>query len=223
MSYVPPCKLLTEWLDSRPRNAGGRLAMLYEDVVDVLTAFISAIPVNEEWYLAEYPAVADLVRNSQTETAKRHFRMHGYFENRRPFVAGWNGFVEPVPFDRLKPLLRVAPTSGGLTSYMFQDDFIELIKQLLKSVPVDGAWYSSYYPIEEIGIIKSDIETVSAHYVEIGYFKGWLPADVVVDAEWYKQRYEHVRHGLELGHAADAKDHFLKIGYREGCRPIPPS
>ena len=220
MPYLPPCDLLMQWLDTRPCNSDGRLVMRYDDVIDVLKAFVGAIPVDEAWYLSEYPAVADLVRSVRTETAASHFRAHGYLEGRRPFADGWNGYAEPVSFDRLKPQLRLTPTRGGLTAFMTRDEFIALIKQLLTAVPVDAEWYGRQYPICRIGF---DTSGRSSHFVEVGYFNGWLPADVAVDAEWYQGRYEHVRRGLELGLALDAKDHFLKMGYREGCRPIPPS
>jgi len=220
LSYVPPCDLLMQWLDISPSASDGRLAIRYDDTIDVLKAFVGAIPVDEAWYLAEYPAVAELVRNVRTETAASHFRMHGYFEGRRPFAARWNGYAEPVPFNRLKPRLRLTPTRDGLKAFVSRDEFIALVKQLLSAVPVDAEWYFHYYPIPEIGFDGSSRAT---HFAEVGYFNGWLPSDIVVDAEWYQRRYEHVRRGLELGFAVDAKDHFLKMGYREGCRPIPPS
>jgi hypothetical protein len=222
MSCVPPYDLLSEWLDVRPRDEGGRMIMPYEDVVDLLEAFVGAIPVDEGWYLTEYPPVADLVRSIPAETAASHFRMHGYLEGRRPFAAGWNGYAQPIAFDRLKPLLRLVPTRGGLTARMFREEFLELIKQLLRAAPVDTTWYSAYYPIPEMGFTESNIGTIATHFAETGYFNGWLPSDIEVDAEWYQRRYEHVQRALEAGHAADAKDHFLKMGYREGCRPIPP-
>jgi hypothetical protein len=220
MPYVPPCDLLMRWLDTCPCDRDGRLVMLYDDIVDVLKAFVGSIPVDEAWYLSKYPAVAELVRNVRTETASSHFRMHGYFEGRRPFAAGWNGYAEPVPFDRLKPRLRLTPTRDGLKAFVSRDDFIALIKQLLRAVPVDTEWYCQSYPIGRVGFEAPDR---ASHFAEVGYFKGWLPSDIEVDIEWYQRRYEHVRRGLELGLAVDAKDHFLKMGYREGCRPIPPS
>jgi hypothetical protein len=223
MPYVPPHDLLTQWLDTHQRDDDGRLLMRYEDVVDVLKAFISAIPVHEAWYLSEYPAVANLVRSVRTETAASHFRMHGYLEGRRPFADGWNGHAEPVPFECLKPRFQLAPARGGLIARMFREDFIALIKQLLSAVPVDPEWYRSRYPIGEIGFEEPDSTAIAAHFAEVGYFNGWLPCDVELDTEWYQRRYEHVRRGLELGFALDAKDHFLKMGYREACRPIPPS
>ncbi|WP_216856474.1 hypothetical protein, partial [Acidisphaera sp. S103] len=60
------------------------LMAIYDDVVDVLKKFLEAVPVDEDWYLAEYPAIGGFVKRTPTESASSHFYKHGYFEGRKP-------------------------------------------------------------------------------------------------------------------------------------------
>ena len=41
--------------------------------------------MDEDWYLAQNPDIAKAVEAATTESAKRHFIEHGYFEGRLPF------------------------------------------------------------------------------------------------------------------------------------------
>jgi hypothetical protein len=222
MRYVPPCSLLEKWMTRSVSPDSARLTPAYDDVLDVLKAFLQAIPVDADWYKAEYPAVADFLLRSPFHTATSHFQKHGYFEGRRPFAPGWRGLVAPVPFAQLKTSLRINPARGRLRADIARDDFLSLIKTILTAVPVDEAWYRATYRKAAKGIEDGRFASAIDHYAKQGYFDGCLPFDIAVDDEWYASRYDHVMTGLQRGVAKSAQDHFIRVGYTEGCRPTPP-
>jgi hypothetical protein len=218
---VPPFPLMERWLTACAVPGTTRIRPTYDDVLDVLRAMIEIIPVDEAWYLAEYPDVADWLGSVRDETATSHFRKHGYYDGRLPFADGWQGLRAPVRFTELTRTLRILPARGCLYAEMEREDFLDMVKALLRTVSVDELWYRVTYPeaADEMG--TAGVATVAEHYVTRGYFKGWLPTDVAVDHDWYVSRYGHVRNGLAEGVATSAYDHFLRIGYGEGCRPTP--
>ena len=210
------------WMASCAADGTTSLKPTFDDVLDVLKALLTAVPVDEDWYKATYAAVADFVTRSPAETATLHFRKHGYFEGRKPFAPGWRGLTAPVAFAELKTRLPVNPRRGRLLVTIERVEFIRLVKTILRAVPVDEAWYRNTYPAAAKMIDGGTFRSATEHFAEQGYFDGWLPFDIIVDDEWYVARYDHVRTGLQRGVARSAKDHFLQVGYHEGCRPTPP-
>jgi hypothetical protein len=222
MRYVPPYTTLCRWMDGCATTSTDRLTSSYDDFLDVLRCFLFVIPVDEDWYKAEYPAILEFLLQMPTETAASHFHKHGYFEGRNPFPPGKHDRTAPVPFGKLQNRLRIVPTRGRLSVEIARDDLIALIKELLRAVPVDAGWYRATYP-DVAGTIDSGMLASAAdHYVEWGYFENRIPFDIAVDADWYMTRYDHVRIELEHGEAGSAQDHFIRVGYKQGCRPTPP-
>jgi hypothetical protein len=222
MRYIPPCSVLEKWMAGAAAADSARLSPTYDDVLDVLKGFLQAVPVDEDWYTAEYPGILAFLARSPDHTATSHFQKHGYFERREPFAPGWRGLTTPVPFAQLRTSLRISPTRGQLRADIARDDFIALIKAILLAVPLDEAWYRATHPKAGKAIEDGTFPSLVYHYAEQGYFDGCLPFDIEVDEEWYVSRYDHVRIGLQRGVAKSAQDHFLRIGYTEGCRPTPP-
>jgi hypothetical protein len=222
MRYVPPYALVKIWMARSASVDGTRLTPPYDDVLEVLRGFLQAIPVDEEWYTAEYPAILALLRLMPSETATSHFQKNGYFEGRKPFAPGWRDLAAPVPFAQLKTSLRIIPMRGHLQADIARDDFLDLIKTILRAVPVDQSWYRATYPKAAKEIDIGTFSSVTLHFAEQGYFEGYYPFEIVVDETWYVSRYDHVRTGLELGVAKSAQDHFIRLGYDEGCLPTPP-
>ncbi len=222
MLYIPPYSILCKWMDRYAQPDASRLIAPYDDVLDVLKGFLAPIPVDDTWYLTEYPAVADYLRRSPNETPGLHFCKHGYFEGRRPFAPNSNGLTEPVPFNHLKTGLRVTPAHGRLRVDVDRTAFLDIIKSLLIAVPVSQAWYRSTYPAAARLVDDGTFRSETDYYAQRGYFEGHFAFDIVVDEDWYVARYEHVRTGLKRGHAKSAQDHFVRLGYQEGCRPAPP-
>jgi hypothetical protein len=222
MLCIPPFALMDKWLAGCAVPGTTLVRPPYDDVLDVLRALVAIVPVDEPWYFAAYPAIVATLANMPGMTATTHFHKHGYFEKRRPFAAGWRGLRLPIPFTELKSRFRMVVGRGRLLAEIERDDFLDLVREMLGSVPVDEAWYQAMYPTANESIRYGRAATAAAHYVATGYFEGSLPADVDVDEGWYFARYEHVRNSLAIGSSISPKDHFLRIGYREGCRPSPP-
>jgi hypothetical protein len=222
MRYVPPYTLLRKWVAEYAVEGNPRLTLPYDDLLDVVKGFLEEIPVDDDWYKAEYPAIAGYLLRMPTETPASHFRKHGYFEGRRPFLPGWRGLTDPVPFAQMKTRLRIIPARGRLRVDIGPDDLLEIIRTLLMAVPIDGSWYQATYSEAAEAIAGGLFASAADHYARQGYFNGNLPFDPVVDEEWYVSRYDHVRVGLSRGHEESAQDHFKRLGYNEGCRPTPP-
>lgn len=222
MQYVPSYGVLKRWMAQCTVAGSTRLEPTYDDVLDVLGGFLRAVPVNEDWYTAEYPAIRGFLAQTPTETPSSHFQKHGYFGGRKPFSPGWQGLVAPIPFTDLKTSLHIVPRRGRLLVDIGRDGFLILIKSILLAAPIDETWYRATYPMAAKAIDKVEFPSVTKHYVEHGYFDGMLPCNIVVDEEWYISRYHHVRTGLKRGVAKSAQDHFMRVGYNEGCRPTPP-
>ena len=199
MWYIPPYTLLKQWMGRHVMAETARLRLLYDDVLDVLKELLQPIPVDEAWYKAEYPAVAQYLVRGMTETAKSHFQKHGYFEGRKPFAPGWRGLPEPTPFAQLQSRLRIIPSRGRLIVEIEHNDFLGIVSDLLTAVPVDQTWYRTAYP----DVVKELDDGTSAvyHYARQGYFEDRMPFDITVDPEWYVSRYQHVRMALERGDA----------------------
>jgi hypothetical protein len=222
MRCVPPFELMSRWLTACTVPGTTRIRPLYDDVLDVLRTLVAIVPVDEAWYLTEYPRVAAAVAKRPDETATTHFRMHGYFEGRLPFAAGWRDLQQPIPFADLKTRLRIIVTRGRLLAEIEREDFLDLVRKMLRSVAVDEAWYLKTYSAAAEDIRLGRVSSAAEHYITTGYFHGALPADVYVDEEWYTARYDHVRNSLAHGSSTSPKDHFMRIGYGEGCQPTSP-
>jgi hypothetical protein len=80
--------------------------------VALIRMVLANAPFDEEYYLRENPDVADSISQGKVESARKHFIMTGYFENRLP--------VEPI-FDedyylRAYPDIAKAANEKALSS-----------------------------------------------------------------------------------------------------------
>ena len=85
MKYLPPFDLIRRSVEISTVRGELRVSISYDDFVGVLRLMISGIEVNEEWYLTEYPDIAQAIRDGKVESARQHFIDDGFFEGRRPF------------------------------------------------------------------------------------------------------------------------------------------
>jgi hypothetical protein len=221
MQYVLPFSVMKNWLASCGVSSTGRLRPILDDVVDVLKGLLSGVPVDEVWYQANYPVVSAYVTRLPDETAASHFRKHGYFEGRLPFAADWNGLRQPIPFSEVKAALQVVPAPGSLRVEIEQDRFLEFVRRLLESVPVDDVWYRANYPGAAKMIATGEFRSALDHYTQRGYFEGLLPFNVDMEPEWYLGRYTGVREVVERGAFKSPQDHFVRAGYNAGYSPRP--
>jgi hypothetical protein len=221
MLFVPAFQMVRAWMDSCGGGTGTDLRPAYDDVLDVFRALLGGVPVDEDWYKGEYPAISESIARKTVESAAAHYRNHGHFEGRRPFAPGWRHLESPVPFCETQTRLAIAPARGRVFAHVEREVFVSLIKNIIRAVAVDAEWYCRAYPAASEMIRSGRFASASDHYVQVGYFEGKLPFEITVDEDWYISRYKHVRNGIALGRATSAKDHFLRIGYGEGCRPVP--
>ena len=126
-----------------------------------------------------------------------------------------------VPFKIIKNLIVIEAGKGGLQVKSSYDSFVDLVKNLLRSVEVDEEWYLKRYPDIKEAIERGEIASARAHFLDNGYFEGRLPGQSAVDAEWYASTYPDVAEGIKAGEFRSAQDHFDQFGYEEGRFPRP--
>ena len=76
-----------ELLKRRMQIQGGEgsfVVIPYERLKLLLTFFLEAVPVDEEWYKATYADVAEGIAGGTIASAKEHYTRFGYFEGRLP-------------------------------------------------------------------------------------------------------------------------------------------
>jgi hypothetical protein len=125
------------------------------------------------------------------------------------------------PFEVLKQKIRVvgSQTGGKGRIDMKYDDFMALIKLMLRAVAVDETWYCTKYPDVAMAIKSGAYKSAKHHFVEEGYFEDRVPYEFGVDEEWYKSNYPDIAVGIKAGALGSPKEHFLSHGYKEGRLP----
>jgi hypothetical protein len=92
----------------------GRLMVefTFEGFLDIIRRIIVAVPVDAAWYSGLYPEVAVAVSNGRFRSAREHFVLSGYFENRLPYDMrlneDWyvNAYSDLQAAKRLNPSFR---------------------------------------------------------------------------------------------------------------------
>ncbi len=124
------------------------------------------------------------------------------------------------PFDLVKQKFRVIAGNGNGRVDMKYDDFMDVIKLMLRAVDVNEDWYRQRYPDVGQAIDAGTYKSAKHHFVEEGYFEDRLPYEFGVDEEWYKTNYPDIASGMQAGALGSSKEHFLAHGYREGRLPM---
>jgi hypothetical protein len=57
----------------------------YENLIRMIKLLLSAIEVDEAWYIKQYPDVSEAIAQGKIKSASQHFVDNGYFEGRLPF------------------------------------------------------------------------------------------------------------------------------------------
>src|SRR3954454_17766884 len=84
LSYLPPFDVVKRSFELSTSKGQLMATASYENIIKMIRLLISAIDVDEVWYLDTYPDVAQAVRQGQISSAKEHFINNGYFEGRLP-------------------------------------------------------------------------------------------------------------------------------------------
>jgi hypothetical protein len=125
--------------------------------------------------------------------------------------------VSSIPsFNLLKQRLSVVTVNGQLKVNNTYDEFLDIVRLLLRSVTFDEAWYLAEYPDIAEAIAAGDVKSARHHFIDSGYFEGRLPAPLEVDEAWYLAEYPDVAEGIERGEIESARQHFLEHGFEEG-------
>jgi len=124
------------------------------------------------------------------------------------------------PFEVIRRSVDIQAVRGNLRVDMSCEDFVELLKLMIRGIEVDEEWYSRTY--DDIGqaIRAERIKSARHHFINDGYFEGRLPAPVKVDEAWYLRRYPDVAEGICKGVLTSAQEHFEMDGYNEGRLPF---
>lgn len=105
MRYLPPFDLVRSMVEVLTVRGELRVSLSYDDFIKILRMMISAIEVDEAWYLEENEDIARAVASDAVASAKQHFVNDGYFENRLPF---------PMPVDEQWYLDRNPDVAEGV-------------------------------------------------------------------------------------------------------------
>jgi hypothetical protein len=124
------------------------------------------------------------------------------------------------PFELIRQSIEISTVQGELHVNISYENFIGLLRTLIRGVEVDEAWYVRAY--EDIGdaIRRGIVKSARQHFVDDGYFEGRLPFPLEVDEKWYLAENPDVADSLRKGIVQSAQEHFEKDGYREGRLPF---
>ena len=85
MKYLPPFEILKTFVAMETVKGELTVTCTYENFVQMLRRLLQGVVVDEKWYLARYPDIADAIQQGLVPSAQLHFVNDGYFEGRQPF------------------------------------------------------------------------------------------------------------------------------------------
>ncbi len=85
MKYLVPFSILRKSLSFVSSKGTLKADMTYDEFLDVIRRLLTVVEVDEVWYRAVYPDVAQAIDAGVYRSATAHFVEHGYLEGRRPF------------------------------------------------------------------------------------------------------------------------------------------
>jgi hypothetical protein len=99
------------------------------------------------------------------------------------------------------------------------DEFVEVVKLLLRGTEFDEKWYLLKYPDVAEAVKAGVVKSGRHHFIEVGYFEGRRPRDFEVDEKWYVETYPDVAESIGKRKLKSAHQHFNEYGYDEGRLP----
>ncbi len=125
------------------------------------------------------------------------------------------------PFKLLKERVSIVTVNGQLKVNNTYDEFLEIVRLLLRSVQVDEEWYLTEYPDIAEAVASGEVKSARNHFIDSGYFEGRMPAPLEIDEAWYLAEYPDVAEGIGRGEIQSALQHYREHGYAEGRLPFP--
>lgn len=83
MDCPPSFDAVVKKLEIRARE-GAVVVLTHEKLQALMRVFLELVAVDEQWYKASYPDVAEGIASGLVPSAKEHFVSNGYFEGRLP-------------------------------------------------------------------------------------------------------------------------------------------
>lgn len=124
-------------------------------------------------------------------------------------------------FKTLKQKISIVTVNGELKVNNTYDEFLEILRLMLRSTSVDEAWYLAEYPDIAEAVAAGEVKSARHHFIDSGYFEGRLPSPLEIDEAWYLSEYPDVAEGIARGEILSARQHFEEHGYDEGRSPGP--
>src|SRR5580658_2659081 len=85
LDFLPPFEALKAFFTVEQLNGEPTVKASYNQFTALVRALLQSVEVDEAWYLAQYPGVAEGIRDGVVKSAKDHFIHNGYFEGRLPY------------------------------------------------------------------------------------------------------------------------------------------
>ncbi len=85
MRYLPPFEAIKGLITLTSSRGRTRVDMTYDDLQKLIKTLLSAVEVDEAFYLSHNLDVAEGVALGTIRSARDHFINHGYFEGRQPY------------------------------------------------------------------------------------------------------------------------------------------
>lgn len=97
--YVPPFATIKQNFVLTSARDRVNATIEYEALRDVIRLLLQGVTVDEQWYLKQYPDIAQAVRDGVVPSGRAHFISDGYFEGRLPFELEVDGawYAETYP------------------------------------------------------------------------------------------------------------------------------
>lgn len=108
-----------------PSSTTGRCVEIEEGkITEILTGLLSLAVIDEPWYLARYPDVANAIKTGSFRNGKDHYIHAGYFENRLPRPITVNEKWYLVTYPDVAEAVRTH-TQNSASDHFFSVGFLE--------------------------------------------------------------------------------------------------
>ena len=85
MKYVLPFETVRRMVEISTVRGQLRVSLPYDEFVQLVKSLITAVDVDESWYLQRNEDVAGAIAGGMIASAQEHFSNDGYLEGRMPF------------------------------------------------------------------------------------------------------------------------------------------
>jgi hypothetical protein len=82
--YIPPFDVVKKLVDISTSKGQLMATASYDSLMTMIKLLLSGVEVDEDWYLKQYPDVAQALADGRIKSPRQHFIDNGYFEGRLP-------------------------------------------------------------------------------------------------------------------------------------------